>query len=529
MRNREQNNEPFPQWNHTGEKYGLECIHKIFEKQAALTPHYPAVVCEDAKITYLEFNQRANQLSRYLVENGVKPKDLIGIYAHRSIELVISILAVLKTGCVYVPLSTEYPVERINYIISDCAIKHIITQKALINELNIHHNKQKIICYDEAPIFAGKEKENPGPMDIDINDPAYVIYTSGSTGKPKGVVIPHAGICNRLMWMKDRYRFTSGDALIFKTPIGFDLSVYEILFPLLNGAKTVVVKPGGEKNLKYLTRIINEQKVTMGVFIPPLMLDMFLESIKDNDCSSLRIIICGGEKWSFSLGEKCIKKLNVCLYNGYGPTEASVGVTFWQYDLNYNKKIVPLGQPISNVKIYIVDDDLNPVPVGETGELCISGVCLAHGYLNTPELTADKFKQNPFTVERKSRYTRLYMSGDWARYLNDGYIEFFGRKDNQVKIDGVRIELGEIESILLQHPGIIEAVVLCKILENNNKLLAAFVVPLDMNSIDSDTVRNYLSSRAANVMIPGIIKIVEKLPLTANNKVDKENLAAQLE
>lgn len=510
--------------NNTEKPYHLQCIHKMFEEQVRATPHHTALVFGDMKITYKQLNQQANQLARYLIATRAQPGDLIGIYARRSVELIISIMAVLKAGCVYVPLSTEYPGERIKYIISDCALRHIITQANLIDRLNIHHQEQKILCCDETAGFAKLDKDNLEHIDMDIADPAYVIYTSGSTGKPKGVIIPHAGICNRFCWMNDRYRFTTEDALFFKAPIGFDLSVYEILYPLLNGSRTIIAKPDGEKNIKYLTRVINEEKVTLNVFIPPLMMDLFLESTRNTDGASLRIIICCGEKWSFGLGEKCMEKLSVSLFNGYGPTEASVGVTSWQYDIDYDKKIVPLGRPISNVKVYVADDDLNQVPVNEVGELCISGVCLAQGYLNNPETTALKFKDNPFNDKENVHYSRIYMSGDLARCLDDGNIEFIGRKDNQVKIGGARIELGEIESILMQHEDIVEAVVLCKVLEDDNKLLAAFIVPQEANSIDGETVKNYLSTRVAQVMIPNIINIFEELPLTANNKIDRNKL-----
>ncbi|HLP58759.1 MAG TPA: amino acid adenylation domain-containing protein [Candidatus Deferrimicrobium sp.] len=516
------------QWNNTEKPYHLECIHDIFARQTGLTPDHIALVFGDHNVTYRELNSRANRLARYLNTSGAEPGCMIGIYVERSIELVISVLAILKAGCAYVPLATEYPPERIKYLIADCDLHHIITGRSLVSGLILDKKALKIILPDDAAIFDQKENDRPLPVRTSIYDPVYVIYTSGSTGNPKGVLIEHAGICNRLLWMQDRYRFTADDAFLFKAPIGFDVSVYEIFFPILNGARVVIVKPGGQKNIKHLIKVMTREKVTMSVFIPPAMLDVFLETIKTTECTTLRTIICGGEKWSFSLGEKCLAHLDARLYNGYGPTEAAVGVTTFQFDPHYDKKVVPLGRPITNVKAYILDEDLKQVSVDETGELCISGICLARGYINNPELTALKFRRNPFAGAGQKEYARMYMSGDLAKGLDDGCIEFYGRKDNQVKVGGVRIEPGEIESILLQHPGIIEAVVLCKVLPDDNKILAAFIVPRNKDAVDAATVRDYLSIRVSEAMIPAIIKIAADLPLTENNKVDKNKLLTML-
>ncbi|MBN2443650.1 MAG: amino acid adenylation domain-containing protein [Spirochaetales bacterium] len=505
--------------NQTDKKYTLTCIHKLFEDQVLAHPHNIALNFEDKNLTYKELNEYSNNLAHILIRYGAKPDGFVGIFAERSLELIVGILGIVKSGAAYVPLSTEYPLERIEFIMNDCKCGIVLTQSKY-RDLFRKYSYINIIYLDE--INTSSEDNHNPDVPVDINTLAYLIYTSGSTGRPKGVMIQHKGICNRLLWMKDEYRFTVGDALLHKTPIGFDVSVWEIFYPLISGAKLVIAKPGGHAYIKYLIRLINRTGVTFIHFIPPL-LELFLSCLKEDDCLSLRIIVCGGEKWSFTLGQKCLKKLQVKLYNGYGPTEASVGVAYWLFDPDYAYQIVPIGRPISNTHLYIIDEYFNELEPGKTGELCISGICLSSGYLNNKELTGSKFVKNPFHAAG-IEYEYLYKTGDMARYLDDGNIEFVGRIDNQVKIRGIRLELGEVENVLIKNENIAEAIVLCKQLNTWNKILVAFVVLNEKGITDAADIRKYLIPLLPEYMIPQEIRVIDGFPVNENGKIDKEIL-----
>jgi amino acid adenylation domain-containing protein len=506
--------------NNTERKYQLKCIHTLFEEQVIAYPDNIAVSFEGRTLSYEELNKRANNLAHIIIGLGTKANDFVGIYAERSLELIVGIIGILKSGAAYVPLSTEYPSERIEYILDDSKCRIVLTQKKYENVFGRRSNINVVFLDD---LNAPEDCSNPEVFS-NVDNIAYLIYTSGSTGKPKGVMIKHSGICNRLLWMKDEYQFTVNDALLHKAPIGFDVSVWEIFYPLICGAKLVLARPGWHRNIKYLVNLINSTGVTLIHFIPPA-LDVFLDYLKPGDCLSLRIIICGGEKWSFSLGEKCIKRLNVKLYNGYGPTEASVGVAFWLFDPEYKYKTVPIGKPISNTRLYIVDENLAEVSAGETGELCISGICLSPGYLNNTELTNSKFIINTFS-NGDIKYKYLYRTGDMAKYLEDGNIEFIGRIDNQVKIRGMRLELGEIENALLKNENIAEAIVLCKQVIEWDKILIAYVILKEKGIVDATYIRSYLSSLLPDYMIPHKIVIMDSFPVNDNGKIDKNKLMA---
>jgi amino acid adenylation domain-containing protein len=351
---------------------------------------------------------------------------------------------------------------------------------------------------------------------------AYVMYTSGSTGRPKGVMSLHRGICNRLHWMQQAYQLTRSDIVLQKTPFSFDVSVWEFFWPLITGARLVLAQPGGHQDTSYLVKLIAERQITTVHFVPS-MLRLFLEEPGLEICNSLRRVICSGEVLPFEVQERFFGRLNATLHNLYGPTEASIDVTYSQCTLN-DLRIVPIGRPIFNTQIYLLDSRLQPVPVGVTGELHIGGVSVGRGYLNRPELTAEKFIANPFSGVPGAR---LYRTGDLARYLPDGNIEFLGRIDRQVKIRGFRIELGEIESLLSQHSEVGEAVVLLAPDEDSgDKRLVAYITGLLERCPTSDDLKDFLKTKLPGYMLPSKFVFLDSLPLTANGKVDRQALAA---
>ena len=503
------------EWNDTETYYPQDkCIHQLFEEQVARTPNKTAIVFENQKLTYQELNNRANQLAHYLQQQGVKSDTVVGISMERSIEMVVALTAILKAGGAYLPLDPVYPQERLGFMMEDAKISVLLTQPHLKDRLPPHRAKLIYIDTEDA-IYANYSSQNP-VSDIKPENLAYVIYTSGSTGKPKGVMNTHRGACNRLLWMQDAYRLTSKDKVLQKTPYSFDVSVWEFFWTLLTGAVLVIAKPGGHQDSGYLVDMIEKEEITTLHFVPS-MLQIFLEEPELSRCSSLKRVICSGEALSLSLQEKFYARLNCELYNLYGPTEAAIDVTHWHCQPNSNLNTVPIGRPIANTQIHILDRELQPVPIGVPGELYIGGVGLARGYLNRPELTQEKFITNPFNQE-----TRLYKTGDLARYHANGAIEYLGRIDHQVKIRGFRIELGEIEAVLSQHPAVREAVVVVKEISQRQQLVA-YVVG-DRSQWSREAGKNYLQGLLPEYMLPSVFVMLDRLPLLPNGKVNRRAL-----
>ncbi|MDZ8084004.1 MAG: amino acid adenylation domain-containing protein [Nostoc sp. DedQUE12b] len=460
------------EWNSTQADYSLDkCIHQLFEEQVECTPDAVAVVFENQQLTYHQLNAKANQLAHYLRSLGVQADVLVGIYMERSLEMIVGLLGILKAGGAYVPLDPDYPQERLSFMLEDAQLRVLLTQQQLIERLPEH--QAQIVCLDtDWQSISVSSQDNPitGVQDSNL---AYVIYTSGSTGKPKGAMNTHLGIYNRLLWMQQAYQLTLVDCILQKTPFSFDVSVWEFFWPLITGARSVLVKPGGHKDSAYLTNLIQEQQVTALHFVPS-MLRAFVEEESVKNCSSLKRVICSGEALPLELQERFFAQLDCELHNLYGPTEAAIDVTYWQCKPDTNLRTVPIGRAIANTQIYILDSHLQPVPIGVPGELHIGGVGLARGYLNRPDLTNEKFIPSPFSDDLHSR---LYKTGDLARYLSDGNIEYLGRIDNQVKLRGFRIELGEIEAALTQHLAVGETVVITREDDPDNKRLVAYIVP----------------------------------------------------
>jgi amino acid adenylation domain-containing protein len=349
---------------------------------------------------------------------------------------------------------------------------------------------------------------------------AYVIFTSGSTGTPKGAMNTHRGICNRLIWMQDTYGLTAEDRILQKTPVSFDVSVWEFFWPLITGAQLIVAKPGGHQDTGYLVKLIADQRITTLHFVPA-QLQIVLDEPEIDRCDRLCRVFCSGEELPVALEIRFFSHLNAELHNLYGPTEAAVDVTAWVCHPKNNHSTVPIGKPIANTSIYLLDSQQRPVPIGVPGEIYIGGCQLARGYLNRSDLTAEKFLPHPFS---ETLGARLYRTGDLARFRPDGVIEFVGRKDHQVKIRGCRIELGEIEAVLEQFPEVKEAVVLCREDKPGEKNLTAYVVPIPSAQLTTEALHRAMNTQFPKYMCPSSISILNALPLTPNGKIDRLNL-----
>jgi amino acid adenylation domain-containing protein/non-ribosomal peptide synthase protein (TIGR01720 family) len=515
-------------WNDTEVAYPVDkCIHELFAAQVESTPDAVAVVYENQQLTYRELNAKANQLAHYLHSLGVKPEVLVGICVERSLEMVIGLLAILKAGGVYVPLDPNYPQQRLAYMLEDSQPRVLLTQQHLLETLPTHGSQ--VICIDSQWELITRENTANPVSYTTVDNLAYVIYTSGSTGKPKGAMNSHRGVCNRLLWMQETYQLTAADTVLQKTPFSFDVSVWEFFWTLITGARLVVAQPEGHKDPNYLVNLIIQQQITTLHFVPS-MLQAFLEAENVEKCQSIKRVIASGEALPTQLQQRFFHRLDAQLHNLYGPTEAAIDVTFWQCQDNANSQnTVPIGRPIANIQIYVLDKYLHPVPVGVTGEIYIGGVGVGRGYLNRPQLTAEKFIPNPFSDEPSAR---LYKTGDLARYLPNGEIEYLGRIDNQVKVRGFRIELGEIEAVISQYPQVRETVVNVReevILREDeliSKQLVAYIVAQPQQLLSIDELRRFLENKLPNYMVPSAFVMLKALPLTANGKLDRRALPA---
>jgi amino acid adenylation domain-containing protein len=427
-------------WNDTETEYPRDkCVHEMFEERAERTPENLAVAFEEQEISYGELNRRANQLAHYLRGLGVNLEVRVGICVERSVDMVVGLMGILKSGGAYVPLDPSYPAERLRFMMEDAQVPVLLTHESWVDRLPAH--KARVVCLDrDWPEISGQSSENPVSRIRPLNL-AYVIYTSGSTGQPKGAMNTHDGLCNRLLWMQQAYQLTPADRILQKTPFGFDVSVWEFFWPLMTGAALVVARPGGHTEPEYLVKLIGQKQITTLHFVPS-MLQVFLEEPGLEQCSCVKRVICSGEALSKGLQDRFFERMTMELHNLYGPTEASIDVTFWACERGSSLSTVPIGKPIANTRIYLLDDGQQLVPVGIPGELHIAGVGLARGYHDRPELTAERFIPDPYCPEPGGR---LYRTGDRTRYLADGSIEYLDRRDLQVKLRGFRIELGEFE------------------------------------------------------------------------------------
>ncbi|HKH45402.1 MAG TPA: non-ribosomal peptide synthase/polyketide synthase [Thermoanaerobaculia bacterium] len=508
-------------WNETAVDYPVERpLHAWIEDQAGRTPDAVALVFEDEEMTYSELDRRANHLARRLQARGCGPESRVGVLLERSCELLVALLGILKAGAAYVPLDPDHPADRLAFQDRDARLRVILSRAGLADRLPDDRSGEGerflFLDGDLGDLDAGSLA-----VSVDPDHPAYVLYTSGSTGRPKGAVISHRAIVNRLLWMQDALHLTAADRVLQKTPFSFDVSVWELFWPLMTGARLVVARPGGHRDNGYLARLIAGQGITVLHFVPS-MLQLFLEEPGAAECRTLRDVVCSGEALSSELASRFAARLGQTrLHNLYGPTEAAVDVTSWVCEAagGGNDRVgIPIGRPIANTRIHLLDRNLLPVPVGVPGELFIAGVNLARGYVERPDLTAERFLPDP---EGREAGERVYRTGDLARWRSDGAIEYLGRLDHQVKIRGVRIELGEIEAALTALPGVREAVVMARE-DRSEKRLVAYVV----GDVAAEELRRSLRTRLPEPMVPAAFVTLMALPLSANGKVDRKALPA---
>ncbi len=458
-------------WNATATEFPSKCIHELFEEQAKRTPRAVALEFEGREMSYAELNRRTNQLAHYLRKQGVKAEVRVGICLERSLEMVVGLMGILKAGGAYLPLDTSYPPERLAYVLQDAQIPVLLTQERLRSQFASYGGK--VVALDDQWDDIGAENDTNPKNITTLDNIVYVIYTSGSTGQPKGAMNIHGGLCNRLLWMQQQYGLNDGDRVLQKTPFTFDVSVWEFFWPLITGARLVMARPGGHQDADYISATVQSSRITTIHFVPS-MLSVWLESEGAASRTSLRRVICSGEAMSLELQKKFQGKVRAELHNLYGPTEASIDVTFWRCQNDENRSFVPIGAPIANTQVYVLDNALQPVPVGVKGELYLGGMGLARGYLAQPGMTAEKFVPHPFS---RVGGERLYRTGDAVRWREKGELEFLGRLDHQVKLRGFRIELGEIETRLLEHEAVSEAVVTVREDAPGDKRLVAYLVP----------------------------------------------------
>jgi len=513
------------EWNDTRTEYATESlIHEMFEQQAARTPESIALVYEQERISYRELNERANRLGHYLRQQGVGPESVVGILLERSPEMVLALLATLKAGGAYLPLEPGYPEERLRLMLADAGTRVLLTTTELANKIGSDDAGQlQVIKLDSVgPELAQQSAANVPPQ-ATADNLAYVIYTSGSTGTPKAAMNTHDAIRNRLLWMQQAYPLTSDDCVLQKTPYSFDVSVWEFFWPLMYGARLAVARPEGHKDAEYLREVIAAERVTTLHFVPS-MLRVFLQQGDFDRCRTVRQVICSGEALSRELIEGFFEQLSWArLHNLYGPTEAAVDVSFWDCSTSISASgLVPIGRPIANTQLYILDEQLEPVGIRAPGELYIGGVGVGRGYWRRPDLTAERFIPDP---HGDNAGARLYRTGDRARYRPDGNIEFLGRVDYQIKLRGQRIEPGEIEVALAGHPLIKDAAVIAREDSPGDKRLVAYIIPAAAD-LDIAAVRSFLGTCLPDYMVPAAFVTLDSFPLSPTGKLDRKAFAA---
>ncbi|MFT0517014.1 amino acid adenylation domain-containing protein [Pseudomonas faucium] len=500
------------EWNATAASYPLhQGVHQLFEAQAQHTPQAPALRFADSTLSYAELDARANRLAHYLRGQGVSTDTLVGVSAQRSIEMVVALLAILKAGGAYVPLDPEYPEERLAYMIEDSGIRLLLTQQALLASLPLPAGVQCVAL--DTLALDGLPASSPA-LALHAHQLAYVIYTSGSTGRPKGAGNSHQALTNRLCWMQQAYGLDASDTVLQKTPFSFDVSVWEFFWPLMTGACLAVAAPGEHRDPQRLIASIQRHGVTTLHFVPS-MLQAFIHEPGVEACRSLARIVCSGEALPVDAQRQVFARLpGAGLYNLYGPTEAAIDVTHWTC-VEEGKDSVPIGQPIANLRTYVLDAGLQPVAPGVSGELYLGGIGLARGYHRRPGLTAERFVADPFGAGG-----RLYRTGDRVRQRADGVIEYLGRFDHQVKIRGLRIELGEIEARLAEHDSVRE----CVVLAVDGRQLVAYLVLNAQPQGWQAALKDWLLQTLPEFMVPSHFMALDSLPLTPNGKLDRKAL-----
>jgi amino acid adenylation domain-containing protein/FkbM family methyltransferase len=504
------------EWNDTGTGAVApeHFIPNAFRCQAERTPDAAALIAEGETTSYAELHSRTMRLATYLRELGAGRDTLVGVFMERSPEMIVALLAVMEAGAAYVPLDPDYPRERVAFMVEDAAPEVVLTQSRLAARLP--EGLARVVCVDgDWPAIATRPEEH-APPELDRDDLAYVIYTSGSTGRPKGAMNTHAGIANRLRWMQERFGLTGADRVLHKTPTSFDVSVWELFWPLMTGAAMVIAAPSRHRDPGYLIELMSSERVTTVHFVPSA-LRALLEAGPGGRCAALRRVIASGEELPADLVASFHAQMGAELHNLYGPTEAAVDVTAWQCLPDAAAVSVPIGRPIANTEIYLLDPSLEPVPVGVPGELYIGGVGVARGYLRRPGLTAERFVPHPFA---RRPGERLFRTGDRARYRADGNIEFLGRLDTQTKVRGFRIEVEEIEAVLRADLAVKDAAVAAREYAPGDRRIVSYVVP---DPDEAPTVRALL--RYGNEgLLEGrsVVSLPNGMPMVVKNRAETE-------
>ncbi|MFI8930440.1 amino acid adenylation domain-containing protein [Streptomyces sp. NPDC053474] len=508
--------------NDTAREVPATTLVSVIEEQAARTPDAPALVFGDETLTYRELSARSHRLARHLVALGAGPETTVALAVPRSVELMVALLAVLKSGAAYVPVDPDYPADRIAYMLADAAPVAVLTTADLAPQLP---RTPAPLVLDDPALRAQLEQY----ADHDLSDAertaplrprnaAYMIYTSGSTGRPKGVAVPHDAIVNRLLWMRAAYDVGAADRILQKTPSSFDVSVWEFFLPLLSGAALVMAEPGAHRDPARIAATIRRHGVTMTHFVPS-MLHAFVDEPAAADCASLRHVVCSGEALPADLAARFHDVLGAELHNLYGPTEAAVDVTYHRASPDETGGTVPIGRPVWNTQVYVLDRTLRPVPPGVTGELYLAGDQLARGYAGRPGLTAERFVASPFADG-----ARMYRTGDLVRWNRHGHLVFVGRADHQVKLRGLRVELDEIAAVLATAPGVSWATVVVHERAAGDELLVAYVHGDGPG--DEAALRAHAAAALPDYMVPSAVIAVDAVPLTPSGKLDRKALPA---
>jgi amino acid adenylation domain-containing protein len=516
--NERQRRQLLVEWNQTASDFPKNrCIHELFTEQAGRTPEAVAVVMGDQRLTYADLDRRSNQLAHYLRTLGVGPEFVVGLCVDRSLEMIVGLLGILKAGGAYLPLDTNYPCDRVAYMLKNAGVRLVLTWAGATAEFT--SQEVRLVRLDLDWEVIAKQPESVPVSGVSSENLVYVMYTSGSSGKPKGVGIVHYNIA-RLVKNTNYVQINPADVFLQLAPVTFDAATFEIWGALLNGAKLSLYPAGRIVDLPKLKKLIQETGITIlwltsGLFNRIVDEDLLL-------LAPIKQLLVGGDVVSAPHVKRVLERISTCrIINGYGPTEGTTfSVCFVVPDSKFIETTVPIGRPVSNALLYVLDGDLEPVPAGVTGELYIGGAGLARGYFNHPDLTAESFIPNPFGVSG----TRLYRTGDVVHYAEDGNVEFVGRMDYQVKVRGYRIELEEVETALLSDPAIRQAVVAALKDAQGDKRLVAYVVCADGSVPDLKTLRELLKERLPDYMIPSALVVLKALPLTLNGKVDRKAL-----
>ncbi len=511
-------------FNDTDVDYNLDqTLVDLLRDQARRTPEAPAVSFGDETLTYRQFRERVEHTASWLVGNGVGIESVVAVYANRSIEMMVAIHGIVEAGAAYLPLDPDYPTDRLRFMVEDASV-HLILSAAATDADRLAGATDVVTVAD---VLADQTHDEAAPVPASSaatpSSAAYVIYTSGSTGRPKGVTNEHRGIVNRLLWMQDAFELDSSDVVLQKTPITFDVSVWELFWPLIVGAQLHVAPPDAHREPRRLVEQIVSSGTTTMHFVPS-MLALFVEEPTIARCTSLRRVICSGEALGRDLQDRTLANLDVALHNLYGPTEAAIDVTWWQCDPDSPLTYVPIGAAIANTRMHVLDPNLQPVPPGAAGELFIAGVQVARGYLNRPELNTEKFLE---ADAHDLDEGRMYRTGDLGRHREDGSIEYLGRTDHQVKIRGLRIELGEIESSLMSHPAVANAAVAVREDRPGDQQLVGYVTLGDDRPDDlEESLGAHLAVSLTDFMVPRHFVVLDEFPLTTSGKIDRKLLPA---